>query len=273
MERECRSGFLRGSAGYIKLSDMGNTPTAQMDWLTFISNMTAALAWPLVIAAVAFFYRKEIRHLVAGFRRLKVGPLEAEMFESRVREIRQLAVSLPERTERNLNATSESDKDVAERPAETAPRLSAKRESTASSLPKAAPNVTASDIEDDLLKTVEDARRQGTEGLAIRSTWTLVEDALRSFAERNGSNPNATVVTMLLDLKRRGLLILEEYHLLRQLYELRNMAASTTLRFSHEVLLDYVVAASEILRKTGLSTLPGRSTALRSVPLGVKVGE
>jgi len=251
---------------------MGSVPIAQMDWLTFISNMTAALAWPLVIAAIAFFYRKEIRHLLAGFRRLKVGPLEAEMFELKVREIRQSALSLPERAERELDTHDESRKEATIRNAKSPPHVPA-GEPTASSALEARPSAASRDIEDELLRTVEDAKQHGTEGPAIRSTWNLVEDALRSFAERQGSNPKASVVTMLLDLKQRGALTLEEYHLLRELYELRNTAAGTTLMFSHEVLLNYVVAASEILRKTGLTDSPGRSANLRAVPLGVRVGE
>src|SRR4051812_15444337 len=100
---------------------MTTTLMAEMDWLTFISNMTSALAWPVVIAAIAIFYQQEIRHFVAGFRRLKVGPLEAEMFELKVREIRQLAVSLPERSiEREFTPKHERNKDLVNHSAEPA---------------------------------------------------------------------------------------------------------------------------------------------------------
>jgi hypothetical protein len=245
---------------------------AQMDWLTFISNMTSALAWPVVIAAIAFFYRKEIRHFIAGFRKLKVGPIEAEMFELKVREIRQLAVSLPERTiPLDVGPKDQRQEGSVHSPAVPAQGRSAPREPAVVPASDLQIRANPADVEDDLLNTVEEAMRNGTEAIAIRSTWNLVEDALRSFAERNGSNPKATVVTMLLDLKRNGLLSLEEYQLLRQLYELRNTAAMTTIMFRHETLLDYVVAASEILRKTGLSATPGRSASLRSVPFGERV--
>lgn len=251
---------------------MTSAPIAQMDWLTFISNMTSALAWPMVIAAIAFLYQKEIRHLVAGFRKLKVGPIEAEMFEHKVREIRQLAFSLPERNiPVEFGPKHERDGDTVPRAAEPMQDRTALREPVVAPTSNLHTNANSVEVEDDLLNTVEEAMRNGTEGSAIRSTWNLVEDALRSFAERNGLKPKPTVVMMLLDLKRNGLLSLEEYQLLRQLYELHNMATMTTIVFRHDTLLDFVVAASEILRKTGLSATPGRSSTLRAVAIGERV--
>lgn len=229
-----------------------------MDILTFVSSMTGALAWPIVVAAIAYLYRSEIRQLLAGMRRLKVGPMEAEMFESKAREVRELAIALPQHLKTEGEQTTGPGVKVPTQP----------EPPNQQSTPETAKPDWAA-VDDRLLQLVEEARLWGTQRLALLDTWSVLEDALRSFAERHNRNPQASVVMMLLDLKHQSLLTLAEYELLRKLFDLRTSAAVASIGFSEEALLDYVAAASAILRKTGLSSAPGRSARLRASALGV----
>jgi hypothetical protein len=64
----------------------------EMDWLTFISNMTGALAWPSAAAAIALIFRSQIQNLVKNLSRLKWGEVEAQ-FGQKVESIREEAKS------------------------------------------------------------------------------------------------------------------------------------------------------------------------------------
>jgi hypothetical protein len=61
-----------------------------VNWLEFISSMTAALAWPLIIAIVLLSYRKAITKILPDLRRLKAGPTGLEMeWERKLEEVRE----------------------------------------------------------------------------------------------------------------------------------------------------------------------------------------
>jgi len=49
-----------------------------MDWLTFFTKMTEALAWPLVALILGLVVRKRVLDLIPAIRKLKAGPVEAE---------------------------------------------------------------------------------------------------------------------------------------------------------------------------------------------------
>ena len=49
-----------------------------MDVLTFLTEMTEALAWPLVALILGLVFRKKLLDLIPAIRKLKAGPLEAE---------------------------------------------------------------------------------------------------------------------------------------------------------------------------------------------------
>jgi hypothetical protein len=59
-----------------------------LDWLTFLVEMTKALAWPLVTLAVAIHFRGELRSLLHRVRKGKVGLAEFE-FEQAVATLRE----------------------------------------------------------------------------------------------------------------------------------------------------------------------------------------
>lgn len=49
-----------------------------MDYLTFISKLVDALAWPAAALIAAFFLREELKALIPYIKRLKLGGMEAE---------------------------------------------------------------------------------------------------------------------------------------------------------------------------------------------------
>ncbi len=65
-----------------------------MDWLTFITKMTEALAWPVAGIVILVILRKHVAALVPHLRRVKAGPLEAE-FERELQELRAAAEVKP----------------------------------------------------------------------------------------------------------------------------------------------------------------------------------
>lgn len=70
-----------------------------MDWLTFISKITEALAWPLATVVILIALRKHLARLIPLLKRVKAGPLEAE-FERELRDLRkEAAEELPPVTE------------------------------------------------------------------------------------------------------------------------------------------------------------------------------
>jgi hypothetical protein len=65
-----------------------------MDWLTFLSNTVASLAWPIVLVVLVLLLRKELGALVVTLRRLKWKDLEAE-FGQELKELENAAKNLP----------------------------------------------------------------------------------------------------------------------------------------------------------------------------------
>lgn len=66
-----------------------------MDWLTFIANVTASLAWPSAAVTLVLVLRKPLRSLLPLLQRLKYRELELE-FGKRVEEVREeVARELP----------------------------------------------------------------------------------------------------------------------------------------------------------------------------------
>ena len=49
-----------------------------MDWLTFITKLVDALAWPVVALVLGLVFRRKLLALIPTLRRLKAGPVEAE---------------------------------------------------------------------------------------------------------------------------------------------------------------------------------------------------
>lgn len=77
-----------------------------MDWLTFLSKVIEALAWPLVALVLGLVFRKKLGDLLPAIRRLKAGPLEAE-FELAAKQIRASATEASSQTETATSGDSE----------------------------------------------------------------------------------------------------------------------------------------------------------------------
>jgi hypothetical protein len=232
--------------------------TNKMDWPTFISNMTSALAWPVVVGGIAYFYRTELRQLFSGMKRLKLGPMEAEMFELRAKETRIKAEALPPHSPSpQPSLPGQSTSDEAKPPADPQP-------------PTPTDVSAPPDVDDRLMELLSHLGR-GSERWILLDVWNMVEDSLRSLAERIGVNAKTSVVTMLLELRRQKAISNPEYEVLRSLFSLRNELGTTMVTPGEETVVEYAAAASTILRRLGFSDRPGRSAQLRSVPLAVHV--
>ncbi len=59
-----------------------------MDWMTFVVELTKALAWPVAVVTVVILFRKPLYGLIPGLRKLKYKDLELE-FSKGVEELRQ----------------------------------------------------------------------------------------------------------------------------------------------------------------------------------------
>jgi hypothetical protein len=55
-----------------------------MDWLTFISKVIEAIAWPAVVVAVLLYLRKELPNIVKSLRKLKFKDVELEFGEAAI---------------------------------------------------------------------------------------------------------------------------------------------------------------------------------------------
>lgn len=55
-----------------------------MDWLTFISKVIEAIAWPSVVVAVLLYLRKELPSIVKSLRKLKFKDMELEFGEAAI---------------------------------------------------------------------------------------------------------------------------------------------------------------------------------------------
>jgi hypothetical protein len=60
-----------------------------MDWLTFISQMTQALAWPVSLAVVLLLYRDSLLKLATRLINVKMGDFEAT-FSSEARQVEEI---------------------------------------------------------------------------------------------------------------------------------------------------------------------------------------
>lgn len=211
-----------------------------MDWLTFISNMTAAIAWPATVLIVGAVYKEELKRFFITIKKLKLGPMEAEMFEAKAKEAKELAESL-----------------VPPQSGEPAEMPSISSGVPATTTPPPAKHSRLNAEEDRLLEMVGQRPR-----LALIEAWKLVEgavDALTAGRSEASLRTGATFMTRVFGLQRSGAITAEQVAVVRKLYELYNNAVTTTIVFSEDAVLDYIVAASNLLRALEPHTSPRAS--------------
>jgi hypothetical protein len=66
-----------------------------MTWLTFIVEMTKALAWPATLIGALVFFRRMIPNLIDRIRSLKYGDFEAAFTERSIRIAENIAEAKP----------------------------------------------------------------------------------------------------------------------------------------------------------------------------------
>lgn len=81
-----------------KTSGKGIPKRERMDWLTFIVEMTKALAWPLAVAGVFLWFRGPILQLIPEITKFKVSGLELE-FEKQLMAARGQIIEVEGRAE------------------------------------------------------------------------------------------------------------------------------------------------------------------------------
>lgn len=88
-----------------------------MDWLTFVVEMTKALAWPASIFGVMFFYRRSLPNLVGRLIGLKVGEFEATFLSEASQVTKQV-----EKARAGITTSNSDLLDELEPLAQTSPR-------------------------------------------------------------------------------------------------------------------------------------------------------
>ncbi len=81
-----------------------------MDWLTFIVQMTRALAWPMAAVVLAIVLRRQLLTLISLIRHLKYGDLEID-FEKEIRIAESLAGRLPKTLTEQVTRRSAIDRE------------------------------------------------------------------------------------------------------------------------------------------------------------------
>lgn len=227
-----------------------------MDGWTFVSNITAALAWPAVVAAIAFGFREEIKrlfHLTQDLKKFKLGPVEAEMFEREAKEAMALAAVLPESREivpaspPAPNPEALSEHSSFDMPAETdsAPSGASSIASAAHERVGEAGNSEAEVDGWEVLRSISVSPRH-----AVLAAWKPVEALLRTMAVKYKLRPSLSFSVLLTKLRTLGAINSDEFLLLRRLYELSHQARSaTTDTISSEAAIDFVVAVRVLRSK------------------------
>ena len=66
-----------------------------MDWLTFISKVIEALAWPSVVTGLLLYLRKDLPRLVTSLRKLKFKEMEVEFGEAAKKVAVETSAAVP----------------------------------------------------------------------------------------------------------------------------------------------------------------------------------
>ena len=160
-----------------------------MDWLTFFAKVIESLAWPVGAVVLVGVLREDIRKLAPWIKKLKAGPVEAEMFERKVEALKEA---------------------VAEAAAPAAP---------AAEQQEIRPPDTAS--KEFLMELAERHPRSG-----IIEAWLRVEAAARALAATTEDSSARLIspLSVAKDLLRNRLMTEGQFELFRRLFRLRSTA-------------------------------------------------
>ena len=178
-----------------------------MDWLTFISKVIEALAWPGVVAGLLLYLRKDLPRLIASLRKLKFKEVEVEFGEAAKKAAVETSAAVP------LPAPDKSISGESER-----------------------------DIEQQLLMIAEISPRA-----AILEAWLRIERAAVAVIQKHGHTTlNATPGPLRLreGLENIGILTPPQVSAYDSLRRLRNEAVHTPdAEFTPVAVSNYVHAA------------------------------
>lgn len=178
-----------------------------MDWLTFISKIVEAIAWPLVVVGVLIFLRKELPSIVRSLRKLKFKDIEMEFGEA--------ARALAEETKRAVPA-SEKAEDADD---------------------------SYVDLEAVRLKSIADFSPRA----AILEAWLQVERAAANFLRvrgDRGAGSNPGPLRILERLRSVGILTPPQEAAFEHLRQLRNLAVhAPDAEFTVDAAANYIDSA------------------------------
>ncbi|MDO9003602.1 MAG: hypothetical protein Q7V20_09140 [Aquabacterium sp.] len=223
-----------------------------MDWLTFISKMAEALAWPIAVLTVVLLLRGELLKIIPLLKKLKAGPLEAE-FEDSSKRVRVIAEVVEEQAEVKpvpelekpaatpLEANVKSEVTVtAEMPPEVAEGLKRLEKQVAIERAKSA------ELEQRLALSIKQPDFSVRPSARILDSWREIEDALRSIIKAAGiplpdKRSDVRSYWKIIE-KIDGIALTEQvYHLTTQLQKMRNLVAhSNDFEPTQEAVDNYV---------------------------------
>lgn len=179
-----------------------------MDWLTFITKLVDALAWPVVALVLGLVFRRKLLALIPTLRKLKAGPVEAE-FELAAKQA--LA-----------NAEEVQTESTAEEPA------------------RLAQTVRSSDHE--VIAKLREAR--GDPAGAILEGWAKVDGELFRLGLQMGTvvDPLENTGKVYSAVISSGILPVQTTSLVKELRDLRNQVAHVKVSPTSEAAQDYLLA-------------------------------
>jgi hypothetical protein len=219
-----------------------------MDWMTFVSKMTDALAWPVAAIFIFWTLRGKVGDLIPALKRLKAGPLEAEFSN----EAKRLVVEAKEAAPVNLPplpppASPPADPSpIIANPVEPRPPAPSGESLTRSGMEAIVITDSSQDHAKDHVAGLRMLMAEVAPVELIIETWGRVELELLAFGRDTGVVPVAPALTNAAVYKRvmdSGYLSPELSEVIRGLKRLRDKAVHDGFTPAGSATLNYVEGA------------------------------
>lgn len=178
-----------------------------MDWLTFITKLVEALAWPIVVLVLGLMFRRKLLEIIPTLRKLKAGPVEAE-FELAAKQ------ALANAEETNIQGLAEASVPVIKTEAGSGQVIAKLREA------------------------------RGDPAGAILEGWAKLDGELFRLGLQVGAvvDPLENTGKVYNAVMSSGVLPAQTMSLVRELRDLRNLVAHVRVKPTAEAAQDYVLA-------------------------------
>lgn len=227
-----------------------------MDWLTFISSIISAIAWPLSVAGIVWLLRDEIREALPSIENAKVagGVLELTFGSVLPTTKQDLEESIEHTEKKTASAEEEASGGAAGDKGQPPGFPTTDRPSSMNKRPEHHRSHSLTDADEQLrAKTRDDFldTARVSPKAAVVEAWLLVELEIQRAAKRSGLNlsddpsPEEIVkrlATWNLTMPRRVI----EY--INNLHYLRNQAIHTTDPLTEKSAIDYIDTAQLLIR-------------------------